>query len=70
MWEERGRLIFQDETGLLDLPLPGLPGAHQIENAGTALAALAPSATTRQACEAALRNAVWPARMQRLRRVP
>jgi len=24
--EERGRLIFQDESGLLDLPLPNLPG--------------------------------------------
>jgi dihydrofolate synthase/folylpolyglutamate synthase len=31
---------LQDETGLLDLPLPALPGAHQIENAGTAIAAL------------------------------
>jgi dihydrofolate synthase/folylpolyglutamate synthase len=36
VWEERGRLVFQDETGLLDLPLPNLPGAHQIENAGSA----------------------------------
>ena len=39
-FEERGRLIFQDENGLLDLPLPNLPGAHQIQNAGAALAAL------------------------------
>ncbi|MGB8624203.1 MAG: Mur ligase family protein, partial [Paracoccaceae bacterium] len=28
VWEERGRLVFQDETGLLDLPLPNLIGAH------------------------------------------
>ncbi|MFO7770024.1 MAG: Mur ligase family protein, partial [Roseovarius gahaiensis] len=40
VFEERGRLVFQDETGLLDLPLPNLPGAHQIENAGAALATL------------------------------
>src|SRR5690554_2503510 len=37
---ERGRMIYQDESGLLDLPLSNLPGAHQIENAGAALAAL------------------------------
>ena len=40
VWEERGRLIFQDENGLLDLPLPNLPGPHQIQNAGAALMAL------------------------------
>jgi dihydrofolate synthase/folylpolyglutamate synthase len=50
--EERGRLVFQDETGLLDLPLPNLPGAHQVENAGIALAALRALATA-TACEAA-----------------
>ncbi|KAG1715151.1 Dihydrofolate synthase/folylpolyglutamate synthase [Nymphon striatum] len=37
---EHERLVFQDETGLLDLPLPSLPGAHQIQNAGAALATL------------------------------
>ena len=36
---DRDRMIYQDETGLLDLPLPNLPGAHQIMNAGAALAA-------------------------------
>ena len=35
-----GGWSYQDETGLLDLPLPTLPGAHQIDNAGLALAAL------------------------------
>ncbi len=70
VWEERGRLIFQDETGLLDLPLPALPGAHQIENAGTALAALRALGQTETSCEAAMQNASWPARMQRLRKGP
>jgi dihydrofolate synthase/folylpolyglutamate synthase len=70
VWEERGRLVFQDETGLLDLPLPALPGAHQIENAGTALAAMRTLGHSEAACEAAMLNAVWPARMQRLRRGP
>ena len=38
--EERGRLVYQDETGLLDLPPPRLYGRHQFENAGLAIAAL------------------------------
>ena len=68
--EERGRLIFQDETGLLDLPLPNLIGAHQVQNAGTALAALRALGKDDAACEAAVTRAEWPARMQRLRRGP
>ena len=70
VWEERGRLVFQDETGLLDLPLPVLPGAHQIENAGIALAALRHLGLGEEACAAALTRAEWPARMQRLRKGP
>jgi len=66
VWEERGRTVFQDETGLLDLPLPALPGAHQIENAGTALAALRRLGRSEAICEAALTQARWPGRMQRL----
>lgn len=68
--EERGRLVFQDETGLLDLPLPALIGAHQVKNAGMALAALRRLGMDETACEAALRDAEWPARLQRLRRGP
>ena len=64
--EDRGRLIYQDETGLLDLPLPNLPGAHQIENAGAALAALRHLNQPETAFEAAVTQAHWPARMQRL----
>lgn len=63
---EGGRLIFQDEDGLLDLPLPALRGAHQIENAGTALAALRHLQRGEAAFEAAMRDVRWPARMQRL----
>ena len=69
-WEERGRLVFQDETGLLDLPLPVLPGPHQIDNAGAALAALRHLGAGEAACEAAVTKAHWPARMQRLTRGP
>ncbi len=67
-YEERNRLIFQDENGLMDLPLPALPGPHQIQNAGAAIAAL--RVLGRGEPEAAVTNAVWPARMQRLRQGP
>jgi dihydrofolate synthase/folylpolyglutamate synthase len=70
VWEERGRLVFQDENGLLDLPLPNLPGPHQIDNAGAALAALRHLGAGEAACEAAVTRAFWPARMQRLTRGP
>jgi dihydrofolate synthase/folylpolyglutamate synthase len=67
--EERGRLVYQDEDGLLDLPAPRLYGRHQFENAGVAIAALRavprlelPAA----AFEAGIARADWPARMQRL----
>ena len=68
--EERGRLVYQDETGLLDLPLPNLPGRHQHDNAGAALAALRALGVDQSACEAAVTQAFWPARLQRLRDGP
>ncbi|MFK7834642.1 MAG: folylpolyglutamate synthase/dihydrofolate synthase family protein [Sulfitobacter sp.] len=67
---EAGRLVFQDETGLLDLPLPNLPGDHQVMNAGAALVALRHLGCDEAACEAAVTRAQWPARMQRLRKGP
>lgn len=70
VWEERGRLIYQDENGLLDLPLPNLPGPHQFQNAGAAIAALRLLGKGEAACEAAVTRAFWPARMQRLRQGP
>jgi dihydrofolate synthase/folylpolyglutamate synthase len=70
VYEERGRLIFQDETGLLDLPLPNLIGAHQVQNAGIALAALRHLGFNEAACEAAVTQATWPARLQHLEKGP
>jgi dihydrofolate synthase/folylpolyglutamate synthase len=67
---EHGRLVYQDEDGLLDLPLPVLPGPHQVQNAGTALAALRALGKGDAAAEAAMTRAEWPARMQRLRHGP
>jgi dihydrofolate synthase/folylpolyglutamate synthase len=70
VWEERGRLVFQDETGLVDLPPPNLFGPHQMQNAGAALMALRELGYGEAACEAAVTCAEWPARMQRLRAGP
>lgn len=70
VWEERGRLVFQDENGLLDLPRPALIGAHQVQNAGAAIAGLRALGFGAAVCEAAVTQAVWPARMQRLKAGP
>src|SRR4051812_1243069 len=69
--EERGRLVYQDEQGLLDLPRPRLAGRHQIGNAGTAIAALRAAGfgdLETQAFEAGLTRVEWPARLQHLTR--
>jgi dihydrofolate synthase/folylpolyglutamate synthase len=68
-YEQRGRLIFQKEDHLLDLPLPALIGRHQIVNAGTAVAAALELDCFRieeRAIERGLTAVNWPARMQRL----
>jgi dihydrofolate synthase / folylpolyglutamate synthase len=66
--EERGRLVYQDQDGLLDLPAPRLYGRHQFGNAGTAIAALRASGLKPPAAafEAAMLQVEWPARMQRI----
>ncbi len=67
-FEEHGRMVFQNEDGLIDLPLPRLPGRHQIANAAAAIEAvqMAGFTTTDKAAEKALMVVDWPARMQRL----
>ena len=69
MREENGRLVFEDSAGLLDLPLPRLPGRHQHANAANALAALRviEPGFGAHALERAMLDADWPARLQRLR---
>ena len=65
---EHGRLVYQDDDGLLDLPLPKLAGRHQVENAGAAIATLRAAGLVLPiaAFEAGIAKAEWPARMQRL----
>ncbi|WP_213775749.1 folylpolyglutamate synthase/dihydrofolate synthase family protein [Bradyrhizobium sp. dw_78] len=66
---ERGRLVYQDDRGLMDLAAPRLFGRHQFDNAGLAIATLRALDAFRidhAAFEAGIVNAEWPARMQRL----
>jgi len=66
---ERGRLVYQDDRGLLDLASPRLFGRHQVDNAGLAIAALRAQeafSIDTAAFEAGILAAEWPARMQRL----
>lgn len=66
--EEFGRLIYQDEDGLQDLPLPRLPGRHQHANAAAAIRAVKAAGfpVTEQMMEKAMTTVDWPARLQRL----
>ena len=69
--EAGGRLVYEDGDGLLDLPLPRLVGRYQHINAGTAIAALRAAGyggLPASAFEQGMRDADWPARLQRLAR--
>ena len=66
-WSEGGRLLVQMPDRLLDLPAPALVGAHQIDNAGLAVAAaLTLGGITDEAIAEGLTRVDWPARFQRL----
>ncbi|MFC3126088.1 bifunctional folylpolyglutamate synthase/dihydrofolate synthase [Pseudoroseomonas globiformis] len=62
-------LRYTDPGGSMELPHPSLPGPHQADNAGIAIAALRswdPPWLTEPAIAAGLATATWPARLQRL----
>jgi len=67
-YEQDGRLVYQDEAGLLDLPRPRLIGAHQFDNAGVAIAAVRHFRlpVDAKAIETGLQAVVWPARLSAL----
>jgi len=76
--QEHGRMVYEDETGLLDLPLPRLIGRHQIDNAAVAIAGLrhalrdgkALAWGADEAVEKGLRTVEWPGRLQHLSHGP
>jgi dihydrofolate synthase/folylpolyglutamate synthase len=66
---EHGRLVYQDDRGLMDLAAPRLFGRHQFDNAGLAIATLRAIQALKidhAAFESGIVNAEWPARMQRI----
>jgi dihydrofolate synthase/folylpolyglutamate synthase len=64
-----GRMIYQDETGLMDLPPPKLAGPHQIDNAAVAIAAARHFGLPVSEAEIAigLRSVDWPGRLAPLK---
>jgi dihydrofolate synthase/folylpolyglutamate synthase len=69
-YEEHGRMVYQDEYGLLDLPLPALIGRHQLANAAAAIRTLkaAGYACDSRSVEKGMLSVNWPGRLQRLTR--
>ena len=67
-YEQAGRLVYQDEHGLLDLPLPRLKGTHQLANAATAIAAarVVLPGLENGVFEQAMQSVQWPGRFERL----
>ncbi|MGH7053259.1 MAG: bifunctional folylpolyglutamate synthase/dihydrofolate synthase [Stellaceae bacterium] len=68
-----GGMRYEGKSWQLDLPRPSLFGAHQIVNAGTAIACLEhldALPVSAEAIAAGLRQIEWPARLQRLTRGP
>jgi dihydrofolate synthase/folylpolyglutamate synthase len=66
---EDGVLTWRDAAMAVALPRLGLPGSHQADNAGVAIAALRawnPPWLTAAAIAEGVARAEWPARMQRL----
>lgn len=72
-WKTTGHsdhFIYESKNRRFRLPLPKLPGAHQLTNAGCAIAALEQSAfqhlLTENILAQGLQNVFWPGRLQRL----
>lgn len=63
---EDGRLHYQDAAGVLDLPPGRLMGAHQVLNAGLAVAVARTFGLPDDSMAEGLRRVTWPARMQPL----
>ena len=68
-YAQDGRLIYQDEDGLLDLPPPALAGPHQFQNASIAVAAVRHFGLPVDEAQiaAGLRAVDWPARLAPVR---
>lgn len=68
--EHAGHFIYQDEAGLLDLPMPALAGDHQLANAAQAIAAVRQvlPGLEDDVFDGAMTRVSWPGRFERLPR--
>ena len=69
-FEQHGRLVWEDERALYDLPMPTLAGRFQLDNAGLAIAALrllGDARITEEVIAKGLARAHWPGRLQPIR---
>ncbi len=69
----RGNIRYRDRLGALELPVPGLAGRFQAENAALAVAMLRNQSKLRiqpQAFADGITGATWPARLQKLKHGP
>lgn len=69
-YREHGRLVFEAQDALLDLPPPALFGEHQIKNAGLSIALARHLQISEPAIKKGLKTAYWPARLQPLTKGP
>lgn len=67
-FSEHGRLVYQDEDGLMDLPLPQLKGRHQFANAAAAICGVKAAGFDVSDASVAkgLEGVNWPGRLQKL----
>lgn len=68
-YKDHGQMVFQNENGLKEIPLPSLHGDHQISNSAAAIEAVLHGGfkLTDDDIIKAMGNIIWPARMQRIR---
>ena len=69
-YQQHGRLTYEDESRVWDLPSPGLIGPHQIDNAGAAAACAAVLQWPEKCVADGIAHATWPARLQNITRGP
>jgi dihydrofolate synthase/folylpolyglutamate synthase len=65
-YSEHGRLVYEEDDLLMDLPRPGLIGPHQFDNAALAIKTARLCGYSDDAIAEGIEKASWPARMQRL----
>lgn len=69
-YQQHGRLTYEDDSRVWDLPRPSLIGPHQVENAGAAAACAAVLQWPEKCVADGIAHTSWPARLQNITRGP